>query len=95
MGIIKEVRVFIQEFERFKLEFRNFRNLIESYQKLVDRLEKQNATLMDRLMSRGLPEFKTFSTPDGDVTIAERSNPLDDEELAGMVVDIPEEDENS
>lgn len=92
MSFKKEVRIFIQEFWAFRRNLESENKLLLGYQKLVDRLEKQNERLMDKIMARSLPELKTFQLEDDlNPLKPEPYNMLEDEDVAGEILPVEEE----
>lgn len=63
--------------------------LIGIYKELIKRLEKQNEALMDRLMSQDFTKFKTFSYENLESPKKKPPDPMEDEDLAGMIIDEP------
>ena len=60
----------------------------ESLDVMNERLLQQNEGLMDRIMSRSLPELKTFTIPGDDLRpIIDEYKIEEDEDLAGEVIE--------
>lgn len=64
-----------------------------NFTKLIEVLGSQNEQLFEKLMARNLPEYKTFTIPgpEGDFKPIDEYEILSDENLAGEVVDIPQD----
>lgn len=64
MSFKKEVRVFIADMRLLSKAVRDFIKMVNVernvYEKTIERLEKENSELKDRLFARDLPEFKTY-----------------------------------
>ena len=83
-----EVRDWIESTDRLLkgLVIRIAKN--ESLDVLNERLLQQNEGLMDRIMSRSLPELKTFTIPGDDLRpIIDEYKIEEDEDLAGEVIE--------
>ena len=80
----KEIRAFIGECREY---WRKDNGKVAILKEQIVRLEAQNTDLMDRLLARSLPELKTFQLPVDDLR-PEGYDPLEDENLAGEIVDL-------
>lgn len=94
-----EVREFMQEMRGYMEGLRDAerkkRHVITAYRAMIDRLEKQNTDLMDRVMARDIGELKTFRMPQIEGEEELSYDPMEDEGLAGQIVEMEEDTSGS
>ena len=62
---------------------------VETLKNQVDRLERQNRDLLDRVMSRSYEELRTYAGDNSRDQLGEYPGEDYDEDLAGEVIDLP------
>lgn len=96
MGWKKDFYAFKERVDQFIYEQQGKQAATElalrEYQTVVDTLKEQNQQLHDRLMSRNLPELKTYTLPDGTMVPSYEYDMMKDEDLAGEIVEEEKEE---
>ena len=88
MGFRGEVRQFMRDYYNWRKKKDVEKGVLRD---TIRELRIQNEELMDRLLARNLPEFKTFTLPEVQTTEV-AYDPLADEDNAGEILTLPSEE---